>query len=141
MNRKNPEVAQEILSGRQVTALIALAGGRLKREAAEAAGVHPQAVSEWLRSANFRTALDSMRSALLNRASAQLEELVQDSIWALRDSLANGSPSIRLKSSMYVLDKVFAAPTTNSPDSPDESAVQTGVDEVSRILRNLGMDV
>jgi hypothetical protein len=67
--------------------LSVLAGGGLKKEPADKAGVHPQAVSEWLKQPHFREALDLLRVELLEHA---MEEVRNTLVKSNRNAFVDG---------------------------------------------------
>lgn len=105
--RKRKGAEDNQLTNRQQRALVALAAGRLKKQAARDAGVHPQAVSEWLRQPHFRAALDSMGTQLVQCAFDNLRDMTVASLRTLREVLDNGSPALRLRAAMYTVDRVL----------------------------------
>ena len=134
--QKKPEENMSKLSGKQFTAVVALATGKLKKEAAEAANVSPQIVSEWLRQPLFRSTLDSIREQLVEQVSSELQALARESIVVLKDILRSGHPALQLRASMYVLDRVIAI--RRGPMTLDESE-QFNDEEASRVLQSLGV--
>ena len=104
-HQKNAEAKG--FTGRQQRALTLLAAGGLKKDAAREVGVHPQAVSEWMRQPHFRAALDSMRAQLVRCAMDHLSNMTVASLGAIHDVLHHGSPALRLRAAMYTLDRVL----------------------------------
>jgi hypothetical protein len=117
-NRKEGELVPA-MTGRQHTALLALAAGHLKKEAAEKAGVCPQAVSEWLKQPHFQAALESLRGELLSNATLQLRAMTATAISALRETLETGPAPARLRAAMYVLDRMAASQPVRDEIQPD----------------------
>src|SRR4051794_6604293 len=105
-NQKKGEVIA--LSGPQHKAVMMLAAGHLKKEAAEKAGVCPQAVSEWLKKPHFQAALDGLRGELVSHAALQLRSMAATAICSLREVLEIGPPPARLRAAMFVLDRLVA---------------------------------
>lgn len=136
--QKKTEATVQGLTGKQATALLALASGKLKKDAAEVAGVHPQAVSEWLKQPHFRQTLDSIRGELIEKAAADLRTLTTDSLTALGEAVRGDQPALRLKASMYVLDRLLALPAPSGNEL--EIDADTGED-ATRVLRSLGVGV
>src|SRR5262245_61380002 len=100
---KNQKKAEEpALSGSQWTALLTLAGGGLKGEAAKQAGVHAQTVSAWMKQDEFRATLNSMRSQSAELVHAQMQPLLNEALTSIRDTVNSGPPPLRLKAAMYV---------------------------------------
>ena len=124
------------LSGPQLSALCVLAGGGRKVEAAEAAGVHPQRLSEWLRLPHFRAALDDSREELVAQASNELRSLAQESVATLRDVLRTGAPTVRLRAAAYVLDRVLLIARTGIDGAAEQAE---GEIELQRFLCALGL--
>src|ERR1035438_5489386 len=61
---KENDTKPTVLTGTQALVLISLISGKKKKEAAEAAGVHPQAVSEMLTQKHFVEALQYSQGKL-----------------------------------------------------------------------------
>jgi|SRR5882672_1111403 len=124
-NQKKDEVV--LLTGPQHKAVLALAAGHLKKEAAEQAGVHPQAISGWLKQPHFQAALDSLRGELVSRAGLELRAMTATAVFTLRELLENGAQPTRLRAAMFVLDRLLAAQRAqqiNEPEPPPEVSTE-----------------
>lgn len=118
------------LSGPQVSALCVLVGGGRKAEAANAAGVHPQRVSEWLCNPQFRSALADVRTELLKQATSEVSALVGRSLTTLRDLLDTGPPSNRFRVASYVLDRVLLMDSAAIHSPPAEIVGEIGLPQL-----------
>jgi hypothetical protein len=134
--KKPKEPEANTLTGRQQRALFALAAGDLKKNAAEEAGVCPQAISEWLRQPHFRNALDAIRTQLAATAIEELKSMTSLSLRCLRQAQEEGPPALRLKAAMYTLDRVLLM----QHGEPNPEVFATGQELTSEtVLTMLGM--
>jgi hypothetical protein len=122
---KNPEVEKAMLTQAQTAALPLLAAGAKKKDAAAAAGVCAQTVSEWLQEPHFSAALEAQRTRLASLAVEQMKAVIGKAVEAVAELMESNSEAMRFKAATYFLDRVIflAAPdsvlaaSTEKPDT------------------------
>ena len=102
MNATSPD-----LTDPQRVAVAHLASGARKRDAAEAAGVHPSTVSHWLRERVFVAALDDARNEVQDAARYRLVSSTLAAVDALVSIVQDpaASASARIRAACAILDR------------------------------------
>lgn len=118
---KNPEDHEAVLTQPQTAALPLLAAGA-KKDAAAAAGVCAQTLSEWLHEPEFAAALDVQRTRLASVAAEQMNAVIGKAVEAVAKLMDSNSEAIRFKAATYFLDRVVlvASPNSAMEDSIEE---------------------
>ncbi len=104
------------LSEKQLLAAALIAQGRKKYEAAEAADVTPQTISEWMRQKRFTDAIEALRTEMIYATRDRIRGLGLKAVKTLEDLMDNGSPSARYAAAKDVLDRINLTPGTGGAD-------------------------
>ena len=100
------------LSPKQTIAAAKIAVGESQQEAAKAAKVTPQTVSEWMQQPQFRAVINQVQLSLLFNAQDKLRGLVLSAIDNLSQLLKESkNENVRLDAAKYVLDTVRISPS------------------------------
>jgi hypothetical protein len=102
-------MAGEQLSPRQRRAIEALLSGSSKAEAAERAGVRPNAMSKWLRCPAFVEALTQAQESALAAVSAELSGGTSEAMAVLRGIMKDPAmpPTVRARAALGWLDHMW----------------------------------
>jgi len=111
MSQRNQQNSTDsTLTPKQLEVIGPLASGASVTEAAEMAGVDRTTIYLWRKDTDFEAALTSVRLEYADTMRAQLRELVDDAVKAVRDMLQipDSPAGIRLKAALTVLHSVGA---------------------------------
>ena len=113
------------LSEKQENAIELMLKGMNDSEVAERVGVSRQWVNTWRnQDVLFSRTLKERRRMLREVHTLQLEELVEEAIEVVRDTLENENGQLRLKAAMYVLKASGLEEYMKSEDLSGEQTVQ-----------------
>lgn len=135
LDKMEPKEGEPALTQSQLVALPLLAAGAKKKEAAAAAGVCAQTVSDWLRAPHFAAALQDKRDELNALASARLAELSDAAVTTVRNLLTGGAEATRLKAAIFVLERMILLRPVAPPDIADDRNADLTQDQAD--FRNL----
>ena len=132
VNIESKKTGDYDLNPRQAKALPLVLSGMSNVAVAEALGVNPCTVSEWINhSQNFKQALSAETDKVLDRARRKLAATVVDAVNTLADTVRTGSGSAnRTKAAITVLDKAGLV-------GPTEGVVPGTLDPAVTALANL----
>ena len=134
------------INAKQQKAIILIASGKSKGEAADAVGVTPQTISDWFHNAHFCAALNRLQRDQLEAARTELQAMAKDAVKALSDVMQNAdSYETRRRAALDVLEIAGLAgdPTTFAwgigPDTAEAVERQRAVDvRYQALLDRLG---
>jgi len=108
----------------------------MKKDAAAAAGVCAQTVSEWLKQPNFSAALQAQRRQLAGLAVEKFREGTDTAVATVMSLMQTGSDAIRLRASMYYLDRILLlAAGEHGCEAPTDRT------DIRDILAGLGVNI
>ena len=142
---KKAEEHEPPLTQAQLAALPLLASGAKKKDAAAAAGVCPQTISEWLSLSHFRGALLAKHKDLSALAATRLADTVDAAVSTVLEVMQTANEPTRLKAAMFILDRMLAMESRERvlPDAweelsqAEEKAVEDAYRTACEILARL----
>lgn len=111
-NHKEFEVMSE-LSSSQLIAAACIAGGSMKREAANKAGVTPQTISSWMQYEAFQDAIQDFRLTVIYATRNKLRSHGIMAIETLVGLMKSGNDGAKLGAAKLILETINLTPGAN----------------------------
>lgn len=96
------------LNEKQINAINMLASGKTIEEVADKLKLNINTIYRWKKSHTFKIALREQQNIIFNDITLKFCEMGNDAIKTIFDIMKNGtSENIRLKSAMFIIDKII----------------------------------
>lgn len=98
----------EDLNEKQINAINMLASGKTIEDVAKELNLNINTIYRWKKNNSFKYALRDQQNQFFNNISIELNKLGTEAIGVLKDMMENAtSESIKLKASMFIIDKII----------------------------------
>lgn len=98
----------EELNEKQINAISLLASGKTNEEVAKILNLNTNTIYRWKKTHTFKMALRDQQNLIFNNITLKLSEMGTDAVKVVYDIMNNASSeNLRLKASMFVIDKII----------------------------------
>lgn len=111
----------EELSEKQINAINMLASGKTIDEVAKSLDLNTNTIYRWKKTKTFKTALREQQNLIFNSITLKLAEMGTEAIKVILDIMKNASSeNLRLKASMFIIDKIIQVEDNETINRIDE---------------------